>query len=233
MIKIFSLWFLIFSMNSLYAESLKIITGDFPPYSGERLPDGGLSASIVKSILKEKNIQYTLEYNPWNRAINLLKTASVAGSYPWAYSDARAEFMLFSNPLHNFRLVHYVVKGAKLTSKADLKNKVMCQPEGWEISMYDSMMKELNIKLIRPINMESCFRMLAKKRVDFISINEMVGRDYAKSVFPENSPVTPMPSPYLKKEYSYYFVVPKKYPGAQKLMDEFNDGLAKMKKKGL
>jgi len=222
--------FLTLLSSQLVAAPLSLATGEFAPYTGEKLPDQGESTKIVKSVFKEMNQDITIEFMPWNRGMNKLKNNSVAGSFPWVMSNERKEFLYFSEPIHKYKIVHFVKRDFNLEFNEKLNHKILCHPEGWESSMYQDMIAKYKLTQVRPITIESCFRMLEKNRVDFISVNENIGQETIKRLYPNVSPFKMVISPIFLNELRYHFVVPKKYPNAQKIMKDFNAALLKIKK---
>lgn len=229
MVKLSQFIILLVFSSALQAASLKLVSGEFSPYTGEKLPEQGESTKIIRRVFKEMSQEIVIEFMPWNRGMNGLKNTTVAGSFPWVMSDERKEFLLFSDPIHKYKVVHFVRKDSDLEFSSKLNNKVLCHPEGWESSMYSEMITKYKLTLVRPITIESCFRMLEKKRVDFISANENIGKEAIKKLYPQASPFKVIVSPIFTHEFRYHFVIPKKYPGSESLMKRFNAALVKVK----
>ncbi|MBC7428100.1 MAG: transporter substrate-binding domain-containing protein [Bacteriovorax sp.] len=220
------------SSSFLQAETLKIVTGEFAPYSGENLNKGGVSTQVVKAIFDEVKQDISIEFIPWNRGMNNLKTGLVAGSFPWTKNVEREVDLLYSEPIHKYKLVSFVRKDSSLLTTYNLNGKKLCQPSGWDISFLDRTSAAKKITIERPISMESCLQMLSLGRVDVIVMNDHVGTDFINKLFPKNSPITGIDNEYFGKKFLLYFIVPKKYPNAKKIIADFNRGLALIKSNG-
>ena len=91
----------------------------------------------------------------------------------------------------------------------------------------------MKMQIVNPMNVESCFNMLALSRVDVIFMNEMVGQETIVKLFGSRPVIVGREESYLKKRENLYFIVSKKYPNAQKIIENFNRGLAIIKKNGI
>lgn len=218
---------------SANAEILKLVTGEYAPFSGEKLSQGGISTQVVKAVFNEVNQDVTVEFIPWNRAMNYLKNGAVAGSFPWTKNDEREAIMYFSDPIHLYQMISFVKKGTDLEKNFTLVGKKICLASGWNdafLKKFDA--DKMKYTIERPINMESCFQMLALGRVDIVSMNEYVGRDLAAKIFPKASPIVGLKNKYFDDGLGLYFIIPKIYPNSKKILSEFNRGLKIIKNNG-
>lgn len=213
-------------------QTLKLVTGEYAPYSGQNLPNGGVSTHVVQAIFKEIKQDIKIEFIPWNRAMHYLKSGSVAGSFPWAKNAEREKELLFSNPVHEYKILSYLTRRSALDKKFSLSNKKACLAIGWDISLFEKVFEKNKISLDRPITMESCFQMLAMGRIDLVVVNEHVGNAMVKKLFSFNSPVMGVAIDTLNISGALYFTVPKNYPNGKKIISEFNRGLRLLKKNG-
>ncbi len=217
--------------TSLSAGPMRIVTGEYAPYCGEKLHGRGMSTQLIEAIYKDIKKDIKIEFMPWKRAMNYLMETSAAASYSWTMNEERKKDFLYSAPLHEFRVLYFVKKNSGINSLKDFKGKKICQPNGWDISPYEQMIEKNKMILERPISVESCFRMLGLGRVDVIGMSEHVGIDIIHQVFGEISPIAYFDSGLPVS--SLYLIVPKKHPEAQKLIKEFNQGLAKIRRDGM
>jgi polar amino acid transport system substrate-binding protein len=224
--------FLILISTSVFAEPLKIATGEYAPYSGEDIPGLGISTKIVKTVFQEINQDIVIEFMPWNRVMNNLKSARISGSFPWTKNDEREIDMLYSEPINELNIFLFKKKNKSFPND-DLTKKTMCIPSGWDLLVYTEVTEKFNVKITRPVDLESCMRMLAKDRVDFLLISEKVGKNAIEKQFGKDSLIEGTPIKYFTKKINLYFIIPKKYPHAKKLLQDFNMGLAKIKINGI
>jgi polar amino acid transport system substrate-binding protein len=214
------------------AVPLKLVTGEYVPYTGEQIIGQGISTEIVRAVFKEINMEVVVEFMPWNRVMKTLLNTKAAGSFPWTMNQERQTTMLYSEAINEFKIISFTKKGSKI-AYLDKSKKTLCLPSGWDPKAFIDLSKKFNMQLVRPINIESCVQMLVKGRVDFFLVNEKVGWNAIEKIYGKNSPIEGNSVDFFIKKNMLYFIVPKKYPDAENLILEFNKGLAKIKKNGI
>lgn len=217
----------------IQASPLKLASGEYIPYSGEKIPKQGISTLVVKAIFKELKQDINTEFMPWNRAMMLLKNSAVAGSYPWNLNSERLKDNYFSQPIHHYRHLAFTKKGRDFKTESSLTGKTLCVPNGWDLSIYESLIKNRKMQLTTPGTIESCFNMLALERVDIVFMNELVGLAVLDRLFGSQSPIVATEKDYFKKVVSLHFIVSRKYPDAKRIISDFNRGLEKIKANGV
>ncbi|MBI3897733.1 MAG: transporter substrate-binding domain-containing protein [Gammaproteobacteria bacterium] len=82
------------------AQTVRLVTLEWPPYVGKTLPHEGGSAAVVRAAFKEVGVDVSIEFMPWTRA---LKTGSYgkgyAGYFPAYRGDERSKVSLISEPI--------------------------------------------------------------------------------------------------------------------------------------
>ena len=227
-----SIIFLIFSIQA-HSSVFKIATGEFIPYVGQHIPNNGISTMIVKAIFKEMKQEYSLEFVPWKRVLLGMENTNYSGSYPWNINNERLEKYYFSHPINEYRTFIFSKKSNKFDTKKSLIGKKICIPDGWDQAIYKKIILELKMQIITPVNVESCFNMLALQRVDVIFMNELVGRAIVDKVFGKNSPIVATEKKFLRIRGNFHFIVSKKYSNGDVFIKKFNRALKKIKSNGL
>jgi polar amino acid transport system substrate-binding protein len=217
---------------SLYASPLKLATGEYLPYTGENLIGGGISTQIVRAVFKEIKEDVEIDFRPWNRVMSNLKSASFSGSFPWNKNATRQIDFFYSEAIHNYKITSFVKKGSLIDRTGNLKQMKLCNPSGWDISNMLQFIKDNEMIIESPISLESCFSMLKLDRVDVIITNDLVGTNFIHTRFPKDHLFTTKKLGTFDKMNNLYFIVPKKYPNAQKIIADFNRGLKIIKKNG-
>jgi polar amino acid transport system substrate-binding protein len=126
MLKKCLLWgLLLLSPLAGMAQTWKITSLDWPPFSGENLPEGGAGIAVLRAALKAEGIDLQVEFYPWTRAIVTSKRdASYAGFFPAWPEDVPAEYTpsvaLFESPVG---LVEPVAKPIRWNKLEDLSGK--------------------------------------------------------------------------------------------------------------
>lgn len=227
-----SILFLICSIHA-HSSVFKIATGEFIPYVGQHIPNNGISTMIVKAVFKEMKQEYSLEFVPWKRVLLGMGNTKYSGSYPWNKNDERLNKYYFSHPINEYRTFVFSKKGNEFDTKKSLIGKKICIPDGWDQAIYKKIILELKMQIITPVNVESCFNMLALQRVDVIFMNELVGRALVDKVFGEKSPLVGAEKKYLQMRNNFHFIVSKKYPNGDVFIKNFNRALNKIKNNGV
>lgn len=228
----FCLLALLFLSQSVLAEPIKIISGEYAPYSGEALFGRGISTQIVEAVYKEINKDIKIDFVPWKRAMYLLQNSSATGSYPWSKSQEREVDFVFSQPIHEFSIRYFVKTNSPIKSLSDFERKRLCRPNGWNNVYYEKTIKEKKMILESPINIESCLKMLVLGRVDMVGLDEVVGAALVKKYYGDKNEITSIPATDIPYKVTFHFIVAKKTPNAQKIVEEFNHGLKVIKNNG-
>ncbi|MBK6637075.1 MAG: ABC transporter substrate-binding protein [Rhodocyclaceae bacterium] len=114
----------LFSQVASAAETWKITSLDWQPFSGKTLPEGGASIAVLRAALKAEGIELQVEFYPWTRAIETAKQPGYAGVYPSWPEDVAPGFtgsaVLFKSPVG---FVEPKAKPLVWTKLEDLKGK--------------------------------------------------------------------------------------------------------------
>ncbi|WP_170921386.1 substrate-binding periplasmic protein [Desulfovibrio gilichinskyi] len=96
------LCFIIFPGYALADADKKVVlsTLEWPPYTGEKLPDKGRISKLVKAAFNAMGYKVEFRFTPWKRAIrNVQKSQDILGYFPEYYSAARAQDFIFSDSI--------------------------------------------------------------------------------------------------------------------------------------
>ena len=64
------------------AQTWKIASLDWQPFSGKDLPEGGAGIAVLRAALKAEGIDLEVEFYPWSRALEKGAQADFVGIYP-------------------------------------------------------------------------------------------------------------------------------------------------------
>ena len=176
--------FLILNFKTYSIEPIKLVTGnDFPPYTDEKLKNGGMYTSILKSILNRLKIPYIIEFYPWARGYDMVKNGKFDATFPYAFTEERSKDVKFSR----ISLVEspvYLFANIKFKNKKNidgLKGTTYCNPVGYYNE--DTVLKILNkneIKKISKFDEKSCIDAIINNEADFMVSSEMQINEYKK-----------------------------------------------------
>lgn len=220
------LWISLLGYSFCYgSQPITLASGEYAPFSGEKLSAQGLSTAILKASFAE--VGYTtinLRFLPWSRGYKMAQKNEVDGTFPYAWNAERDQAFLYSAPILISKLFYYV----RPTDKAGLtgiwNKKVLCHPLGWTDIHIKLVIEKFKLHMVRPATLEQCIKMIDKKRADLISLDEYV----AKSAFIKNfnSPAVLAPSLIEQQSNTLYFIISRSHPHGQKIITDFNRGLA-------
>lgn len=85
--------------------TLRIASLEWPPYTGETLPDGGTASARLREAYAAVGVQVQIEYLPWSRAVLAARTdPAVIGYFPeYDSADVRKRWLL-SEPVGHSEL---------------------------------------------------------------------------------------------------------------------------------
>lgn len=212
------------------AEPLKLVTGDYAPFTGAHLPQGGPLTEVARRAFAESGIAVKVHFLPWKRGYAETQAGQYDGSFPYGRSLERENAFYFSESAYTIdrRMYFLADTTAKPRDPRWLKDKRYCVPLGF------TMLKELGplierkeLEVHSTPNLESCVKMLALRRVDFF----ITTPDIADAALALASPNTPLASQSVGKSENF-LIVPKTHPQGPAIIAAFNKGLAALKAKG-
>lgn len=225
---------LLSSMNStLQAQTLKLGTGEFLPYTSESLKLGGPLSQVVTAAFAKTNYQVEMLFTPWNRTIKLAKNNRVDATFPWSVKADRQEHFLYSKPLFIFEHRAFSLKGSKvnLSEKAAKGSVNLCRPQGYTLH---GLAKELvasgAAKHFIPPDVENCFEMLKVGRVDVVVVDRLEGPKIINKLFSNIDDVIMLDK--VIHKYSNHLIISKKHPQAKQLIKDFDMGLDQIMETG-
>lgn len=81
------------------SEVVRITSGEWPPFTSEQLPHGGILSHIVTQAFALEGITVEYGYLPWKRAYEYARNGKWDGSVGWAPSAKHLEDLYLSRPV--------------------------------------------------------------------------------------------------------------------------------------
>lgn len=82
--------------------TLRIATGDYPPYTDPRRADGGIVTARLRAAFVQQGIATRFDYLPWARALEQTRAGAYdASSYWWTDDELPRDFWLSRPLVHN------------------------------------------------------------------------------------------------------------------------------------
>ncbi|MEJ6000513.1 substrate-binding periplasmic protein [Paucibacter soli] len=89
------------------AKVLHLVTTEFAPYMGEKLPEQGVAVALARAALASQGWRLKVAFRPWARALTELEAAQHDGVIGAWYQPERERFMDFAKPMGIDNLVGY------------------------------------------------------------------------------------------------------------------------------
>jgi polar amino acid transport system substrate-binding protein len=106
-LSVLSLLFVVASHSANSAETIRITTGQWPPYLDKERPDDGFLAQIIREAFASEDIRVEFSFFPWSRALALVKSREYQASAVWSCTTERKREFLYSAPILPYQYVFY------------------------------------------------------------------------------------------------------------------------------
>ena len=212
-------------------NSISLATLDWEPYIGEKLPEQGYVASLVRQSFKASGYGTSIVFMPWARVVAMAREGIYDGYFPEYFAESLKTDYLLSEPFPGGPLVFFKRKADSIafTTLSDLKAYKIGIVRGYintkEFDGADYLQKELATDDL------TNFRKLIGKRLDLVVADKFVGTHLVKRNMPDKVDEIEIMSPFLE-EKSLYLCIRKKAPDAEAKMKAFNEGLKIIKDNG-
>ena len=220
--------------NQAIAETLNLVTGDgFPPFTGQNLPNGGLATEIVQRVFNEMGYEVNIDFKPWKRGYSDAKKKKYLATFPYEKNAKRLRDFSYSQPLYNFAHYFFIKDGAAIefTKDEDLQGLRACLPIGYNPLRLQDMVDKGIVTLERPVDMDACFQMLERGRVDLVRVHQRVGWKVIEKVFKTKAGFRVLDKPV--RENIAHLIVAKDHTDGVRLLERFDKTLQTLNAEGV
>jgi polar amino acid transport system substrate-binding protein len=241
---------------SSVVRQIQFLTADgYTPFTDRALTNGGLITNIVSSamnLIRDQSggtFNYNVSWvNDWAAHLNpLLITRAFDAGFPWLKPDCahladlapdakyRCQKFFFSDPLFEVFTVLFVKADSPITFAKDdeIVGKTLCLPVGQSTHELDkngrNWARESKVTLLRPQNMEECFRLLSTGSATAVVAPDLTGKSIAAALGIADK-VKPLSRPVAIG--TVHVIVPRTHPHASTMLYYINTALAKLKDSG-
>lgn len=217
---------------SLQAQTLQLASSNYYPHYARDLPQQGAVSEIVRQAFLLQGIEVNLHFMPFARAYHESRQANYVGLVAAWYDDSRAEDFYYSQPLYANQIVFFKRKTDRIAYRdyADLAKQRLrlglvqgyLQPEG---------LLQSQPNLVQVAQDEQAFLMLAKGRVDLVPADKLNGLYLLQQKLPQYRDKLDWLTPALEVR-PMYLLLSKQDPRSEALMQQFNTGLAELRRSG-
>jgi polar amino acid transport system substrate-binding protein len=101
---------LLFTPMTGNAETIRIATGEYPPWTSASLAQGGYINNVVKEAFSLYGVDVEFDYMPWKRALEATRLGQYHASSFWGESKERQKDFLHSDSIENIYFVFFYNK---------------------------------------------------------------------------------------------------------------------------
>jgi len=229
-ISVYFLLVLLLILPAVQAKELKLVTGEWAPFTSENIEGYGFITEIVSLVLKNMDINPQYEFHKWNRCYSMVKRGEVQAAFPYSYTEERAKEVLFSDVVGTSHTMFFQHKSQlspeiKYNTLEYLKPYIVGGVKGY---FYEEAFKKAGLNVSYTSDETSALKKLEAGRIDLLPLNELVGWELIKKHYPGRSNEFKT----LEKSYNtndLMLIVPKKFPGSSNFLNNFNESLRMIK----
>ena len=214
-------------------ETISISTGEWAPYTSQNDPNGKVAETIVFEAFKLEGIDVKFTYDVWKVSFGMAQDAKTDGTIPWFKSpDREANFFYSKKAIIRTKTVFFHLKSSDFKWKKyeDLNKYKIGGTVGFKTAKFlDG--KGIKVEL-SDTELEN-FQKLLAGTIDITSSSYLVGHSIIKKNFSADK--ADMFTSHAKKIFpatGAYYLVSKKHPRGQELLDKFDSGMLKLVKSG-
>ncbi|MBF0233420.1 MAG: transporter substrate-binding domain-containing protein [Desulfamplus sp.] len=216
------------------SEKVILVTGEWAPYTSEKMEGYGFFTEIVSAVFKEAGIEFEYKFYPWLRCEDMVQKGKAFAAFPYALTDERKAVYDFSEPLAKstgmfFYLKDRIKEDVVWEKYEDLKKYKVGGTAGY---WYEKAFKDAGIELDLAVSDELGMKKLHGGRFDLLATEELVGWEIIKQLFPTEIDKFDIVKKPLN-ETSLHLMVSKSYPDASAITNKVNEALKKIKEKGI
>ena len=202
---------------------LRLVTGEWPPYSAEAMTEGGCLTQLVAEAVRRMGYRPRIDFRPWRRAQAEIIENRAFAAFPYATSPERELIFDFSDPIFPTRTVFFYDR-AHYQGSADWKNLEELKP--FRIgallgSFFEPEFRNNGLAVEYVQSDSQNFMKLHANRVALVATDELQGWWTIEQLFPgERETFATLGSAYTSAPSR--LMINRKHPYAQSLTRAFN-----------
>ena len=222
----------LFSSTFSVAGKWQLLTGEWPPYTTEKIKGGGLCVEIVRAVLNVKNQPFEIKFLPWSRALMYVSHNEAIGTFAWCYTIDRAKIynwtLHFVQQKEIFIYCKYYHQYIIWNSFKDLRKYKIGGTQGYS-----------HVETLRRnnLNVDVCcsdiinIRKIYANRIDIFPIDMLTARFLIAKEYSDKKEIFGF-SEKVFNDSSLGLMVSKTHPKNHQFITLFNDGLNRIKSNG-
>ena len=225
------------SSFALAERVVNLANGEWPPYLSESYKNYGVASDIVSKAFEAQGIRVNYGFFPWKRGYEFARlNPDWHGTLIWTYSEERAAEFLYSDVVITLNDVffHRSDKPFDWDSMDDLKGLTVGATLGYFYgSEFEKAEQEEVFSVDRVPDDVTNLKKLMRGRIDVFPLTTEVGYELVFDTFPESSRHLIINHKKPIRSSSYHLILSKNIDENAKLLEEFNQGLKKIKANGV
>lgn len=215
------------------AETLRLASGELPPYASEKQPDQGIALDIVRRSFAVMGYEVNYTFKPWMRSLEEAREGKWDGTAHWGRNPKRDVGFLISDSILTEQWVFVYRDGAPATAHFDWKNFAdlaplrigavqfnTYTPEFWELQ------KAGVLKVEFAVDDLSNLRRLVAGRVDVVPMERNMACFLMNVNFAAAEVASLRAHPkLLTNQFTTHLMLSAKLPQSAERMKAFNQGL--------
>ncbi len=217
----------------LGAQQIPFAVGEWPPYTGSRLENGGMATELVAAAARAADMQAIISFVPWRRAEATVAAGRSFATFPYQITGEREERYLFSDIIFTSNFIVAYRTGALPERGSGYR-----RPEDFQgllvgvVAGTDAVTQPLaraGVTVIEVQDPMQLVKMLEAGRLDFAIDDELV---FARALTEAAARgISTLPEPFGNR-CEFRLMVSREYPGAEALLERFNRGLSAIRGSG-
>ncbi len=233
--------FFIMAPSILFAaDKIILANGEWAPYLGKTLKNGGPTTHVVTEAFKLEGIEVEYKWygDSWKRAYHdALAGKKAQGTLVWSKKPGREKEMYYSDSLlipgQKTVFFHLKNKPFEWQTIQDLKGLKIGGRLGYSYGeAFDSSIDKGIFKLERTDKENVNFKKLLAGRINLIVMIQKVGEEYLKKELAPEQAAQISFHPKPVRISGYHLLLTKTLPGNEELMKKFDDGFKKLVENG-
>lgn len=225
----------VLSLTATAADPIKLVTsGDFAPFTDEDWKNRGMITDILDQVMRVADLDAEIIFQPtWGNLMTDTEAGKYDGTFPWYYSEERAERFYVSESLGATYVMPYIKTGSDITAHdpGDLAGYRLCRPAGYFTHDLVELMKNSDTTLVQPDSLAECFTMLRDGEVDVVPVDLFSAKSAIASVFENDREIQQLSIVFSRQ--TMHLLVPKNHPNGQELVERINKALFKLETRGI
>lgn len=229
---------ILFFTSLTYSEVVRFATGEWAPFTSEKMENYGYVTELVTAICKEAGITPVYEFYPWARAEHVVEEGECFAAFPYVITEDRKLRYNFSNNLFFGETVFMYYSGNSNITNKILASKTLDEIKELKFGQVlggfsKEDLKSLKINFIETKETSQLIQMLMTGRVDIVIGSKTVLYYSITNMFKDEvKSFKTLKIPY-GENLSNHLIVSKKYKNSDDILKRFNEGLKRIKANGI